>query len=191
MHLLNFVCFSTSGLFKAVIKKFQKKIPDLETLNLKCMSNLIDFNRTTQVFITKYIYKCYQLTGVFFWTLNMKIKRIIFHQHLSLKLTFRKYCIYQRFNAQIITDDQYEQSCACCLFKIEVQMWINVYLLKYCSLHPDFWYKSPQNYHFKIGRKDHLWLQEQMMVKSFSLIYSTERKGHFLRLILSSAWHLN
>lgn len=66
MHLLNFVCFPTSGLFKAVIKKFQKKIPDLETLNLKYMSNLIDFNRTTPVFITKYIYKCYQLTRVFF-----------------------------------------------------------------------------------------------------------------------------
>jgi len=66
MHLLNFVCFPTSRLFKAVIKKFQKKISDLETLNLKYMSNLIDFNRTTQVFIMKHINKHYQLTGPFF-----------------------------------------------------------------------------------------------------------------------------
>lgn len=66
MHLWNFVYFPTSRLFKAVVKKFQKKIPDLETLNLKYMSNLNDFNRTTQVFIMKHIYKCYQLTGAFF-----------------------------------------------------------------------------------------------------------------------------
>lgn len=93
MRLLNFVCFPTSRVFKAVIKKFQKKIPDLETLNLKYISNLIDFSRTMQVFIMKHIHKCYQLTGAFFWTLNMKFKKMIFHQLLSLKLTFKEYCI--------------------------------------------------------------------------------------------------
>lgn len=73
MHLLNFVYFLTSRLFKAVIKKFQKKIPDLETLNLKYMSNLI------------------------YWSLLLnfecEIKKIIFHQHLSLKVTFKEYYI--------------------------------------------------------------------------------------------------
>lgn len=112
------------GFKKSSFKKVSREASIFKTLNLKYISNLYDFKRTTQVFV-KHTYKCYEITGDVFWTSNVKIKIIIFHQYWNLKLTFKAYCIWQSFNAEIIIDIKYAKSCAFFKYKTEVHLGVN------------------------------------------------------------------